>query len=341
MKKYYPVLSIVFLLLSLVGGIFLVKQRQEVRRQAAGVGPHGYWFSPDDGGKTSSSSGHRAWGHYGCESPDRFCGPVENQPFYRLLVRCSNPNDRNSCGHARDREVAKENTTLTINSEGLGDFDWNYSIQECGRYQFDICPGTYPADGTVCRDPVFGYQFIRDADCATETPTPTITPSPTTPPPTNTPTSTITPTGTQPPTQTPTQTPTATKTPTTTPTGTFPPTETPTRTPTLTQTPSPTSSPTNSPSPTNTQTPTVTPTGTYPPTNTPTNTSTPTNTNTPTNTTTPRPSSTPKPTNTPKPLAIEPTPTRIILPSAGIDFPAKGLAIVGTIVTLLGFLVLF
>ena len=40
------------------------------------------------------------------------------------------------------------------------------------------------------------------------------------------------------------------------------------------------------------------------------------------------------------PLAEGPSPTRIILPSAGIDFPLKGMAIIGSILSLLGILIL-
>jgi hypothetical protein len=35
-----------------------------------------------------------------------------------------------------------------------------------------------------------------------------------------------------------------------------------------------------------------------------------------------------------------PTPTRITLPNAGVDFPVKALGLVGVIITLLGFLIL-
>ncbi|MBU1088608.1 hypothetical protein KKA02_01885, partial [Patescibacteria group bacterium] len=69
-------------------------------------------------------------------------------------------------------------------------------------------------------------------------------------------------------------------------------------------------------------TPTNTPTGTPQPTSTP--------TNTPTNT----------PTDTPVYIAQGPSPTRIVLPDAGVDFPTKGLMIFGSIVSLLGLLIL-
>jgi hypothetical protein len=51
-----------------------------------------------------------------------------------------------------------------------------------------------------------------------------------------------------------------------------------------------------------------------------------------------KPTSTPRPTKTP--VIEEPTPTRISLPQAGFDFPAKAIGIVGVIITLFGFLIL-
>jgi hypothetical protein len=62
---------------------------------------------------------------------------------------------------------------------------------------------------------------------------------------------------------------------------------------------------------------------------------------------TPRPSSTPHPSIIPSPTTIdisdvsdEPSPTRILLPVAGVEFPSQVLTIIGGIVTLLGFLIL-
>lgn len=105
-------------------------------------------------------------------------------------------------------------------------------------------------------------------------------------------------------------------------------------------------SPTNTPIPTSTPRPTNTPTPTPGPSSTP----TPTNTPGPTSTPTPGPSSTPGPTSTPVPptntpiptdvIAKGPSPTRIILPESGIEFPSQILTIIGGIVTLLGFLIL-
>ena len=111
------------------------------------------------------------------------------------------------------------------------------------------------------------------------------------------------------------------------------PTPLPTKTPTPTKTLTPTSIPTfiiitDTPAPTVTSTPQ------------PTSTSVPTNTPTSVPTATPRPSSTPWPTVTPRPMAQGPSPTRIILPSAGFEFPSQAMTLLGGIVTLLGFLIL-
>lgn len=145
-----------------------------------------------------------------------------------------------------------------------------------------------------------------------------------------------TPTPTATGTLSPTPTATVTSTPTNTPTGTLTPTNTPTATSTPTNTPTGTLTPTNTP--TVTPTPTATATGTPAPTGTPLPTSTPTDIPTPAPTS--LPVNTPVPTNTPVYIAEGPTPTRIILPVVGVDFPAKALTIVGSIITLLGFLIL-
>ena len=125
----------------------------------------------------------------------------------------------------------------------------------------------------------------------------------------------------------------------------------PTPTKIIINTPTPTKITTNTPTPTkiiiNTPTPTSTPTSTQTPTNTPppnsTSTPTPVATNTPINT--PTATNTPKPGNTSTPVPTQfiaegPTPTRITLPEAGVDFPAKGLFLLGAIVALFGLLIL-
>jgi hypothetical protein len=161
--------------------------------------------------------------------------------------------------------------------------------------------------------PVWGlWQTGKDCSVGTPTPTkaatPTVTPTPT---PTVTPTSTVTPTPTA--TATPTPTPTATPTPT--------PTATPTPTPTATPTPTPTATPTVTPTPT----PTVTPTSTVTPTPTATVTPTPTPTVTPTSTVTPTPTATVTPTPTTATDLAQVTPTPVAeLPTAGFVWPTFG-----------------
>jgi len=121
------------------------------------------------------------------------------------------------------------------------------------------------------------------------------------------------------------------------------PTRTPTPTGKPTNTPTGTRTPTRTPTPTFiiiTDTPAPTPTGTYIPTDTP----VPTNTPIPTATSIPTPtptsvwsSPTPSPTSN---IAQGPSPTRIILPISGVEFPSQALTIIGGIATLLGFLIL-
>jgi hypothetical protein len=71
-------------------------------------------------------------------------------------------------------------------------------------------------------------------------------------------------------------------------------------------------------------------------------TSTPIKTPTPTKTLIPtkKPTNTPHPTATPKFIVESPSPTRILLPAAGINFPSQALTLLGGIVILLGFLIL-
>ena len=100
-------------------------------------------------------------------------------------------------------------------------------------------------------------------------------------------------------------------------------TPTPTPTPTITPTPTPTKTPTPTPTGTATPTPTPTPTGTTTPT--PTGTATPT----PTGTATPTPTSTPTPTGeTPTPTVVAQATPAPQLPEAGFAWPTFG-AIIG------------
>ncbi|MBU3935641.1 hypothetical protein KJ909_03120, partial [Patescibacteria group bacterium] len=110
----------------------------------------------------------------------------------------------------------------------------------------------------------------------------------------------------------------------------------PTSSPASTSTPRPTA--TSTPRPTNTPMP-LSPTSTPVP-------GQPTSTPAPTNTSVPLPTLTPVPTSISLGGYLEPTappeskPTRIVLPQAGVDFPLKGLGLVGIIVTLLGFFII-
>lgn len=387
LKNIYALLTVVFLSLSLAGGLYLVQTEQDIRDQAA-EGIRGYYFSPDRGGQTVGPD-HRAWGHFGC-APGDTCGDVSNQNFYMFLVKC----DGDDCTHTTSREVpgTRYDQKLTI-QDNSGDFTWDYTLKdkECGKYQFDICDGTSPADGSVCTNPRFGYIFEVPCD---QEPTPTETTIPT---PTNTVPANATPTSTATKTPTPTLTQTPTKTPTPTITNTPPPGSTNTPTPTKTPTPTATSTPlsgtrncdqacntenwpcvepltcvridfvshcrnpdcifesscvcpsdpTSTPTLTSTPPPGSTPTATFTPTPPPGSTSTPTATFTPTPP--PGSTSTPTPTNTNTPppgttptIASNPvaTPTRIILPEAGVDLPAKILTVLGTIIALSGLLIL-
>lgn len=113
------------------------------------------------------------------------------------------------------------------------------------------------------------------------------------------------------------------------------PTNSPTKKPT--STPSPTKKPSSTPTLTLTLTPSPTLTPTPGPSSTPTLTPTPGPSSTPTLTPTPGPSNTPSPTAV---ITSGPSPTRIILPQTGVEFPSQAVAIVGAIITLFGFLIL-
>jgi hypothetical protein len=52
------------------------------------------------------------------------------------------------------------------------------------------------------------------------------------------------------------------------------------------------------------------------------------------------PTGAPYPTDTPVYIAQGPSPTRIVLPNSGVEFPIQVLTVVGVITTLIGLLVL-
>ncbi len=185
-----------------------------------------------------------------------------------------------------------------------------------------------------------GFRDIGDLALATKTPTPTALPAQPpataslTPMPTTLPSLTAAPAPTSTPTPSDTPLPTSTSTPR--PVLTSTPLSTPTDTPTSTITPDALATQEAAVVATATAearmqeaaratmtaqapTPTDTPTLTDTPTNTPTSTYTPTPTNTPTFTPTPPPTSTPISTPTPQSMPATSPPTRLIVPSIGLD----------------------
>jgi len=306
--KNYGILSIIFLLLSLAGGIYLVKNNQNLQNKA------------EDG----------CWATCRCSCGLTFCAnPSGRGCQYECLDRCGElshygsltgtPGAPCTIANVNDKCISAKSGTLDV----------------VNHYK---CPGftSMPPAGCqdnvetlrnvsqVCVDESFcGVQQIDYRGCFVsylklcQTPT-------------DAPKDTPTPTPTQKPSSTPTLTPIPTKKPSSTPT------PTPTKKPSSTPTSTPTPLPTNTPIPTSTTTPQPTSTSTPQPTSTP----NPTPTPNPTSTPTPLPTNTPIPTSTPEYIAEGPTPTRIILPQSGVEFPAQMLTIFGGIVTLLGFLIL-
>jgi len=271
--KNYRILSILFLLFSLVGVLYLVKNNQDIRDRA----------SPGDynGGSLCNGYINNYCSQYGVTA---------------TLSKC--PNEwHSSCWNS---------DTVTGTSLCMDRYF-------CGSQQLDVYP--------VGESPCSVDYWDRSCD---------VTPINTPVPPTNTPTPTNTPvpTATNTPIPTNTRTPTATNTPVPTATNTPRPTATNTPRPTATNTPRPTA--TGTPQPTATGTPQPTATGTPQPTAT--GTPQPTATNTPV-----PPTSSPIPTQV---IAEGPSPTRIILPESGVEFPSQILILVGGIITFLGFLIL-
>ncbi|MDD3998481.1 MAG: hypothetical protein PHR98_00040 [Candidatus Shapirobacteria bacterium] len=328
MKKY-GIFSILFLFLSLLGSLYLVKMNQDNRKYALDtyrVDPPNITFTSNKSVKlffttkiTNNSFIIKLQNIN--NSNDIITLSTGNSPMpintthifsnilttgsspatYRLSVKASrdlsnaygwvNPNSGETCG--------KNNSTIVP----IGD-DINRAQQEAdGPFQIQCWADAIIPDDTQDYDfndwlMIFGYEKPIEIS-----PTPTNTPVPTatgTPKPTNTPVPTAT--NIPKPTATNTPVPTATNTPAPTATGTPKPTNTPV--PTATSTPKPTA--TGTPQPTATNTP-------IPPTN------------------------TPLPTQV---IAQGPSPTRIILLESGIEFPSQILTIFGGIITLLGFLIL-
>ena len=305
--KRYGIFSIVFLLLSMLGGLFLVKRSQDTRNRAAdeSCSPIGRKLCQENssGANTGFLCECLAWsqyqssyGYWRCTTPDLSTCPTNGGGTAPSMFSCSDANARiegrcivatsgtlsvvnkYQCPNRFDTAGGCQDNVQTFRNVDRVCFDSNY----CGVQQIDL--------SSSC--------FISTIDYVCE--------SPTSPPKS---------------TNTPTPRPTNTPIPTSTPR--------PTSTPTPTNTPIPTATPSNNPTPTNTPVPTSTPT------NNPTATVTPQSTNTPAPTNTPVPA-----TGTPVYIAEGPSPTRIILPQSGVEFPSQFLTILGGIVTLLGFLIL-
>ena len=350
----YQILSIIFLLLTLFGAVYLVKLKQDNRNIAAGNvickvdHPEICPGVPNSRPEYNAMVGMIEGDPNSCTWRDA-CAPHVNPgqsctgsytDIGNQLIRLSYGESNNgsfvgcSSSNQNDNCFCPQNVNQGVAfSSGNASCMADAGADSCAARQVIIptntptatptnvpptnTPTTIPPTNTPTRTPT----PIPPTNTPTRTPTPTATRTPTPIPPTNTPTRTPTPTATRTPTPTvPTSTPTRTPTPTQTPTGTLTPTNTPTRTPTPTQTPTGTLTPTNTP--TRTPTPTQTPTGTLTPTAIP--------TNTPTN----------RPTNTPVFIAQVPSPTRIILPQTAFEFPIQALTIMGTVITLLGLLIL-
>jgi len=327
-KNIYLVLSFLLIISSIFGGTYLVKQSQDTRRRAEELpeycSPIGKTLCQENsqGENTGFLCTCTAWseyedsyGYWSCKTKDLKKCPTGSGETDPTIFTCTEANAK-----IEGRCLVATSGTLSV-----------VNLYKCPNV-FDTSGGcqdnvqTFRNVSQVCFDSNFcGIQQIDyTANCFMST----IDENCTTPTPVKLPTST----------PTPTKKPTSTLTPTTKPSNTPTPTTKPTSTPTNTPTPTPTkiisNTPTLTPNPSFTLTPTTKPT------NTPTPTTKPTNTPTPT---TRIISGTPVPTNTLVPtlvIAEGPSPTRIVLPEAGVDFPAKTLSIVGIIVTLLGFLIL-
>ena len=215
MKKY-RILSILFLLFSLVGVLYLVKNNQDIRNRA-GQGDYG-------GGSLCNGYINNYCSQNGVTATLSKC-PNQWEPSCwnsQTKTGTSLCMDRNFCGSQQLDIYYNNNDVIKYGRTSCWVDYWDYSC--------DVSP---TATLTPTQPPT-----------ATNTPTPTATNTPT-------PTATNTPT----PTATNTPTPTATSTPTPTATSTPTPTVTLTPTPTATGTPQPTATNTPIP-PTSTSIPT-------------------------------------------------------------------------------------
>jgi hypothetical protein len=321
--SFYLIATIVLMVSSLIGGLTLIKRNQELRRSAIG--------------ERFSCTREQAATHPRCEDPSPKNSRWEDSWCVLNICPYGDTDNNTACSQGdRDVIITYGHCFNTIIPEVA-----NLPPSLC--YQFDTVVGENNHSWCNLGHPpsiCTGYQDNLDT-CSAQTPTSTPTPIP--PTSTPTPNATSTPTPKLKLTSTPTPKPTSTPRPTNTPTGTLVPTNTPT----------------NTPIPTNTPVPTNTPNlvcgsdcngnlANYCPADhtcssgkcvliSCLNGSVTCNS---ANCLVLTPSVTGAPTNTSAPIAQGPSPTRIILPQTGLDFPLQGLTIIGAIVTLAGFLIL-
>jgi len=208
LKTFLMILGLLLFLVSIVFTLFLIKQRQEIRKEAFApsvscpglmedvCGPEGYYIGESWDDNTQKL---RTWGHYGFnpDDPTKCCPNFGKQrQFYVEILHCQN-DDPSKCGYDVATRVAGYCRTLKIEDNGYGcgkgSIDWDFTV-DCGRYQVDVC------DGGTCQNPKYGYQIFHPCPSASPTPTLTQTPTPT-PIPTGTPT--LIPSATPTPTPTP------------------------------------------------------------------------------------------------------------------------------------------
>ena len=337
LSKLYPSLSIVFMILAIVGGMVLLKQSQDLRNLATDLREASLYPSVTPEVTAAQCKG----ANQACSSDSECCNSGSVGGFTCVAAAgqsrtCQQASDTYSCpGSTCSRYDGYHCSALTngqctgTNNRATNLGSWAAAVayaNGCGQAD-TVCAGG-SREGQTCG----GFQVFNN-NCGTQTITNPPAATPTTPQTvTITPTATVTPTGTRTPTATNTPIPTTTSTPS--PTSTSTPQPTSTTVPTATATPQPTDTPvptaTATPQPTGTTAPTAT--ATPQPTSTTVPTSVPTST-----TSSVQATSTPGSSSN---LAEGPSPTRIVLPNAGVDFPLTGLTIVGAIITLLGLLVL-
>ncbi len=357
LNKYYPILSLIFFLLSIVGGLVLVRQREILQNKANSPCTDGYVACTGSGGcsglkyvnsqcqETACSCSSTSGGNKGgttcnksscgaCQIPDGatsydrnsntcyICrGNMSGNGTFEVGGGCG-PNStgsyqtNGSTGAIISTPVPSKTSTSSSPIPNPAAAGWQCQVCDCStggwvNGQCTRCGGMVPCSSVSAVscgqiDACPPGQPSSQCGAAAENRQIGNNCSGTT----QTQTSLL-----------PTKIP-ATATPTKIAISTATPT--PTRIPSLTSTPTLTPSPTTTPAPTSTPTPTPTTAPALTPTNIPTTT----------------PTLTSQPTATLQPLAQGPSPTRIILPNAGVDFPLKGLTVAGAIVTLLGLLVL-